>query len=394
MIFKILINYILGYVNISVEGYYIERFINICISKGILVWNIRREKSTFMFANIGKNDFKLLKEIARKTKCKIKINQKRGLPFLLNRYKKRKIFFIVFVLVAILMYGTSKFIWNVEIEGIETIDRQEIMNELSEYGLKEGILKSKVNAQEIINQIRLKRDDIAWMNINLNGTNVIVKIVEATKKPEILDENEYCNIISNKTAQITKITAKAGTILVKPGDIVTENSILIGGWMEGKYTGTRYVHASGEVQAKVWYTKSEKINLRQVNQVRTGATQKRYNIKLNNFQINLYKSIPNFEKYDTINEEKKIKIFSDFYLPISLGISTYYELKDEEKNLTKEEAKQILTDKLKNELLEEIENQENIQDIKVNTSENEESVEVEVIYEVLENIGTQEKILN
>ena len=312
----------------------------------------------------------------------------------MNRYRKRKIFFIVFVLVTILMYGTSKFIWNIEVEGTETIEKQEILNELSEYGLKEGALKSKVNAQEIINQIRLLRNDIAWMNIDLNGTNVIVKVVEKTKKPEILNENEYCNIVSTKTAQIAKITAKTGTILVKVGDIVTENSILIGGWMEGQYTGTRYVHASGEVQGKVWYTKSEKINLKQVNQVRTGISQKRYSIKLNNFQINLYKSIPNFEKYDTINEEKKIKLFSDFYLPISLGISTYYELRDEEKNLTKEEAKQILTEKLKNELLEEIENHDTIQDMKVNTTENEDNVEIEVIYETLENIGTQEKILN
>ena len=36
MIFKILLQYILGYVNISVEGYYIERFINTCLAKGIL----------------------------------------------------------------------------------------------------------------------------------------------------------------------------------------------------------------------------------------------------------------------------------------------------------------------------------------------------------------------
>lgn len=33
-------------------------------------------------------------------------------------------------------------------------------------------------------------------------------------------------------------------MVAKVGDIVTEGSILIGGWMEGKYTGTRYVHAS------------------------------------------------------------------------------------------------------------------------------------------------------
>lgn len=53
MIFKILLSYIRGYVDISVEGYFIERFINMCISKGILIWNIRRERATYLQANIN-----------------------------------------------------------------------------------------------------------------------------------------------------------------------------------------------------------------------------------------------------------------------------------------------------------------------------------------------------
>ena len=94
MLFRILIRYILGYVNISVEGYYIERFINTCLSKNILIWNVKREKSTYMCANVGIKDFKRLKEVSKKTKCKMKIERKKGLPFLMNRYRKRKIFAI------------------------------------------------------------------------------------------------------------------------------------------------------------------------------------------------------------------------------------------------------------------------------------------------------------
>ena len=52
-------------------------------------------------------------------------------------------------------------------------------------------------------------------------------------------------------------------ILSKHGDVVQKGTILIGGWIEGKYTGTRYVHAKGEVEAKVWYSKKEKIYLHQ-----------------------------------------------------------------------------------------------------------------------------------
>ena len=47
---------------------------------------------------------------------------------------------------------------------------------------------------------------------------------------------------------------------------------------------------------------------------------------------------------------------------------------------------------MKSKLEEQIENKENISNIYINTVENEEYIEVEVIYEVLENIGTEEKI--
>ena len=76
MFLKILLNYILGYVNIKVEGFFIERFINICVSKKILLMDIKREKSTIMYANVGIPDYKKLKQVARKTKSKIKIQRK------------------------------------------------------------------------------------------------------------------------------------------------------------------------------------------------------------------------------------------------------------------------------------------------------------------------------
>ena len=45
-----------------------------------------------MQTNISIKDFKRIKEISKKTKCRININRKKGLPFMLNKYKKRKIF--------------------------------------------------------------------------------------------------------------------------------------------------------------------------------------------------------------------------------------------------------------------------------------------------------------
>ena len=119
----------------------------------------------------------------------------------------------------------------------------------------------------------------------------------------------------------------------------------------------------------------------------------KYSVRLNNFTINFYKTLSKFQKYDTIEESKKLKLFSDFYLPIELIKKTNYELVDEEISYEKEEAKQLAVVRAKQILEEQIENKENILNTYINYQETENYIEAEVIYEVLEEIGTKEKIV-
>lgn len=315
------------------------------------------------------------------------------MPFVLNKYKKRKVFAISLLIMVAVIFVLSNFIWNVEIKGNEKISTEELLTLLEENGLKAGVLKPNINSKKIINTIRLQRNDLAWVGIEIVGTNAIIKIVEADPKPDIINEEEYCNIVSNKVGMITKITAQDGTSLVKEGDIVKSGDVLIGGWLEGKYTGTRYVHAKGEIQAKVWYSKKGKMDLKIEKNQPTGQEEKTYAMSLNNFQINLPKRVPKFENYDTIVKKEKLKIFSNFYFPIEFQTTTYVETKKEVIQYSKEEAKQILIQELQEELKQEIEEQENIVNTQINYKDKSTYIEVEVIYEVLENIGTKEKLI-
>ena len=86
MFFIIYLNYILGYVRIRVESFYLERFLNICISKKILLWRIKREKSSILYANISIRDYKKIRKIAKRTKSIIKLEAKKGLPFIIHKY--------------------------------------------------------------------------------------------------------------------------------------------------------------------------------------------------------------------------------------------------------------------------------------------------------------------
>ena len=392
MIFRIKLKNILGYINIKIEGYSVEKLINICIKNGMLLWNIKRSKSTIVYANVGVKEFREIVRIAKKNGCKIKIINKKGLPFLLHRYKKRKIIFILIIAILFALVALSQFIWNIKIEGNEKIESSQITQILENKGIKLGTAKRNIDKQKIINEIRLERSDIAWIGIDIEGTNLIVKIVETNAKPEIVNEEDYCNVVATKDAQIVKISAQNGIPLVKEESVVTKGDILIAGWIEGKYTGTRYVHANGEVMAKVWYTKKEEVLLNQVIEQETGIKENRYKLKINKFEINLFKRLPKFEKYDTIETEKKLKIFSNFYLPIELIQITYKEKLESQITYGIEEAKDIGRKKAEEELQNEINNTNVLQKYE-NAYVNSNSVTIELTYEVLENIGTKEKIV-
>ena len=359
---------------------------------GIYLENLKREKSTIIKASVPVKEFKNVVKIAKECKCKIKIKSKKGIPFILNRYRKRKAFVISLLLVLFSLVILSGFIWNIEITGNETVSEEEILSIVKNEGLEKGKLKSKIDPKKIVEKIRLDRADISWVGIKISGTNVTIEIVEADMAPKVIDKNDYCNIIATKDAMIVSANAQNGTLQVKEGDVVKQGSVLIAGWLEGKYTGVRYVHATGQVMAKVWYSKKEKIYYRQNERKQTGNVEKKYSLNINNFPINFYKKLSKFEIYDTINTEKKLKISSNFYLPFELIVKENHEVIEEEKNYTKDEAKQIGIDNISKELKSQINNEEDIVNEYINTNESEEYIEVEVIYEVLENIGTEEKI--
>ena len=250
--------------------------------------------------------------------------------------------------------------WNIEIQIEENLELENIEQDIRDSGLVIGAKKNDINIQEIVNKIRLKRDDISWIGIDVQGTNAIVKVVKVKEAPELINEKDYCDIVAQKGGVITEIIAQNGTAQVKVGDKVEQNQILIKGIMEGKYTGARHVHSLGEVKAVVEYAKTEIFPLTEEQNVETGNKETKYEIKFNNFQINFYKTLSKFKNYDTIEEEKKFRIFSNLYLPISVTKITNKELEKFSKEYSIEEVTQNGTQKLEEQIENEIDDKKNI----------------------------------
>ncbi|MBO5397416.1 MAG: sporulation protein YqfD [Clostridia bacterium] len=383
--------YFTGFVNITVEGFFTERFINSCFSNAIFLWDLQRENSSFFRVKISVKDFKKIKKIARATKCKVKISNKKGLPILIHKYRKRKILAIAILVIAIFIFVLTRFIWNIDIVGGNNINEEEIKTLLAESGIEIGKRKSEFNLDKAINKIRMQREDISWIGIDIKGTNLIVNINEADKSPEVIDVNEVCNIVADKDGEISKLIVKQGTARVAVGDKVKKGDLLVEGVMEGKYTGIRQVHAMADIEVKKYAEKEEKQNLVQQIETKTGNEEKNLEIKFHKFKINFNKRLSKFEKYDTIKTTKKLKFFSNYYLPIEVSKITYLEKNLEQKEYTVPE----LTDKIKLELEQKLNEElglENADNVEKNVEVNVEGQEVYVklIYIMYEKIGTKE----
>ena len=119
-----------GYVKIQLEGYFVERFLNLALNQKITIWDIRRMQDGRIIAKVTPKEFKYLRKIARTTNCRVKILKKSGIPFLIIKYRKRKIF-VIFILVAIISVCVyNSYIWQVDIIGDFSIPIEEIKSQL------------------------------------------------------------------------------------------------------------------------------------------------------------------------------------------------------------------------------------------------------------------------
>lgn len=195
-----------------------------------------------------------------------------------------------------------------------------------------------------------------------------------------------------KLGIITKINVQNGTAIVKIGDLVKTGQMLVEGKIQGKYTDVIYVNSSAEIEAKVWYSKKREEAFKQTLEEYTGEEENKYGVKFNNFQINFYKSLSKFENYDTISVEENLNFFSNFYLPIKIKKINNKEKRKIDVIYTEEELKNKIIKEIEQELNYEIGDNKNIINKYINYKKTELGIELELVYEVLENIGTKEKL--
>ena len=335
-------NYIRGYVIIVVEGYFLEKFVNICTRRQILLFDISRQKNSKMTLKVSIKGFRMLRPIAKKTGCRVRILKKHGLPFLINRYRGRKTFLLGAALFVVLFYIMTSFVWTIEITGNEKIETQLIIEKLASMGVKPGVLKYRINSEKVADRIIMDVNGLSYVSVVVRGTKVKVEVAEGVDVPPMVPLSEPCDIVAGKDGVIKSIVVKAGQAAVKEGDTVKKGQILVSGNVPIKNmeNNPRMVHAIGNILARTWYESTQPVELRVVEKIRTGRKKDNISLFLFSKKINLFNKKVSYSNYERVETEKFLSIGENLVLPFGAVIETYYENQIIEADVSLEEAKE------------------------------------------------------
>ncbi len=338
-----ILKFLKGYVRIRLSGYAPERFFNLCGHHGIVLWDVRFTGTEYeMCVSIG--GFRSLRPLVRKTRTKVVILERHGLPFLLQRYQRRKLFAAGALGGAVLLWLLSLFIWNIHVEGNYLLSDDEILSYLTEINIVHGMRKSEVQGSDIEAALREYFPGITWTSVEVKGTRLIVHIKESEEgeTEEIADE-EPADIVASGAGTIVSMIVRCGTPAVQEGVSVEAGDILVASRVEvynddGEVASVSFVHADADITIHYEESYEESFSMRYEKRVYSGRRRYAFYVMLGNRRFTFALPGASFTQSDVITSEFPLKLTENFYLPITLGKNTVQEYKIQDTVYTEEEA--------------------------------------------------------
>lgn len=413
-----IMSYVRGYVTIAVEGKQIEKFINMAVARGYNLWDIHQPSENLMLAKVDLETYAELRHVARACRCRMRIEEKKGLPFVTVIFRRRKMLVVGALVFFVALYILSSFIWSVEVSSnkeLNLITDEQLLKVVAEMGLEQGTLRFTVDTKEIGEALEKQFPEIGWVNVEIRGTKAIVSVVEKILPERDAKTGQPGNIVAQKDGVVKELLVLSGEPRVVVGDTVKQGDILISGVIysepspddleepkeeneavedpsqdSSQEQGTQPIHVSakGIVRARIWYETQVQVPLIEEKEILTGKTQQIVALELMDKRVVLKNEAK--EKPKKYREKKMAKdlVLWKYRFPVRLITTTFEEVEQKEFYYNMVEAEDLA----KKEALKDISSQlpkdsEIVSQRTEVASANERELKLTVYLETVENIG-------
>lgn len=342
-----------GYVAVKVWGYSVERLLNLCGNHDVLVWDIE-DHGDYHTMHISIAGFFALKPLLKKTGTRVTVLGKYGLPFFVSKMWRRKLFVAGLVCCILFWCLSSRFIWDIRIEGNFGLTEDVLMDYLEGQGVHTAMKKSELEIEKLEQALREDYDLITWTSVQLRGTTLLIHIKE-NEMPVYDNQNKAetdkgMDLVAEKEGVVTYIITRSGVPQVACGDSVQKGDVLVSGAVPVYNEDTtvrryQYVRADADITLSYARNLSLEEEIAYDEKCYTGETIEIPVVGTGEKEIAFrFRKVP-YAFYDTSEEKKQVQLLDHLYLPVYYGKRTVQEYEIVPKMHTDEEMKTLLQER-------------------------------------------------
>lgn len=255
-----------GTIKVALKGKNQEKIINMAASRGIYIWDIKKNGDNMNF-KVRTSGFNALKALSEDNGYDLDITGKQGLPFYRHIFKRRLGFFTGALIFIFALYIMSSFVWFIEVKGNKKVETSKIMLTAAKHGVYQGAAKWNFSRTEVEEAMLRDLSQLSYVRLDIRGVKARIEVVE-----KILPRSNIagpCHLVATRDGIIEEVLVLDGQASVKPGDVVRKGDILISGVVfpekspyiitspeqeeEEEELKPYTVKARGQVKARVWY---------------------------------------------------------------------------------------------------------------------------------------------
>lgn len=272
-----------GYIEFTATGGFPERFVNLCAMLRLPVWDVTPDSGGLK----GKADphaYLRIRAAARRAGMRLRIRQKKGLPFFLLRHRAR----FGLLIAAAVFLGTlgllSAHIWVIHVPDADPWMQDAVRQTLYEVGVREGMRNRRFNASYAERALLLRMPELSWVALNRSGSVLHVKIRPAPTPLQTDDDTRPRHIVAAKDGYLRRLEAYEGKETTPLQTAVQKGQLLISGAVEHTDGSVTLLRADGYAEAETMRT----IVCRQASPVRLPAVRRaRKRIRLDLFSLRI-----------------------------------------------------------------------------------------------------------
>lgn len=336
--------YITGYVKFSGKGVFPERFLNLCAKDGITVWSPKirlDELSGYMYIA----DYKRIRKTAKKSSMKVRIEKKRGVPFLIRRYRHRYGIPVGIAIFWLFITFLSGFCLNISVSGDVTAKTPELEKNLEKCGIYIGRRISEIDTDTVRQNFLINNKEYSWAAVNIKGSFITVELVKTIEKKMRRSSEVPCNIVAENAGKILRIKAYEGKVSVKIGEAVAPGDLLVSGVIELTNKSTKFVRADAQVIALTRHKLRVFVPFENKQKLKTDEKESRSVISLINLDIPLF--LGETKKPYTVKKTVKNYKIGSVELPIRKTTAVFTKIEYKKINLDENSAKLLAERKMK-----------------------------------------------